>query len=155
MSTAASDASPTSTTSSPVTSPIEQHLIKLTSDIVVACNARQWDPKTYPWTHIAADFVAGSTFATLPSELDFAGFLHEFSLLYGSKPEFYVRPVDITANVSEKTGKATVFANFENVNFTPGVLRYSVGRLDFQGLGNGRWVCVRYMSVPVGESPAG
>lgn len=127
---------------------------KLTSDIVEACNSRHWDPKSYPWTFIAPDFVAGTTFAVLPSEVDFQGFLDAFSGLYASKPEYFVKITDITANVSEKTGKATVFVNLENVNYTPGgVLRYSVGKLEFQGCGNGLWLCVRYTSLPVGEGP--
>jgi hypothetical protein len=96
-------------------------------------------------------FTVGTTYATLPSEVDFDGFLHGFSKIYAERPNYYIRPTEITASVAEKTGKATVFLTMENVNFNPGVLRYSMGRLDFIGRGNGVWQVVRYASFPIGE----
>jgi glutamine synthetase type III len=149
-----SSASPESTSSSSttVTSQIQQHLTQLTADIVSATNSRNWDAKAYPWTHIAQDeFTAGTTFATLPSELDFPAFIQAFRSLYAEKPDYFIRPQDIDAIVAEKTGKATVYLTMENVNFTPGVLRYSFGRLEFVGRGNGFWQCVKYSSFPVPE----
>ena len=162
-SSAASDAqspvSPsTSTTSSSVTNTsvtntlLEQHLVKVTADIVAATNARNWDRTTYPWNHIAQnEFTVGNTYAQLPTEVGFDGFLQGFSKIYAERPNYYIRPTEITANLTEKTGKATVYLHMENVNFSPGVIRHSIGKLDFVGRGNGFWQVVRYASFPIGE----
>ena len=76
--------------------------------------------------------------------------------IYTSRPEYYIKPTETVASVSEKTGKAIVFANLENINFTPeNIIRYSVARFEFRGEGDGRWVVARYSSLPVGEGPGG
>lgn len=141
----------------PHPTPLESHLIHLTTDLVTACNNRFWNPSSYPWNTLdQANFTLGKTYSTLSSDLNFSQFLHNFKEIYASLPEYFIRIREIHASVNEKTGKAVVFLNMENVNFSPGgVLRYSVGKVEFEGRGEGRWVCVRYSSLPIGEGVEG
>lgn len=141
----------------PHPTPLESHLIHLTTDLVTACNNRFWNPSSYPWNTLdQKNFTLGKTYSTLSSDLNFSEFLENFQKLYASLPEYFIRIREIHASVNEKTGKAVVFLNMENVNFSPGgVLRYSVGKVEFEGRGEGRWVCVRYSSLPIGEGVEG
>lgn len=141
----------------PHPTPLESHLIHLTTDLVTACNNRFWNPSSYPWNTLdQTNFTLGKTYSTLSSDLNFSEFLQNFQKLYASLPEYFIRIREIHASVNEKTGKAVVFLNMENVNFSPGgVLRYSVGKVEFEGRGEGRWVCVRYSSLPIGEGVEG
>lgn len=141
----------------PHPTPLESHLIHLTTDLVTACNNRFWNPSCYPWITLdQKNFTLGKTYSTLSSDLNFSEFLQNFQKLYASLPEYFIRIREIHASVNEKTGKAVVFLNMENVNFSPGgVLRYSVGKVEFEGRGEGRWVCVRYSSLPIGEGVEG
>lgn len=140
--------SATSATSKSSTSTIEQYVAKLSSDMVLACNSRHWDPEAYPWTQIAPDFNVGPTFATIPASMNLQEFLHEFSTLYAALPEYYTRSISMTAHLDTKAGEAQVYSNFENVNFTPGVIRHSIGMWVFKEVEKGKWLCVYYRSLP-------
>ncbi|CZT14285.1 uncharacterized protein RCC_00260 [Ramularia collo-cygni] len=143
-----STGSVTPTTSTTSTALTERHLVTLSTDMVLACNTRYWDTQSYPWTHLSPSFLSGPTFATIPVKLDLTDFINAFSEVYDSNPDYHILVVSTAVHMSDKPGEAQVYANIHNVNFTPGVVRYSIGLWDYREAENGKWMCVSYRSLP-------
>lgn len=81
--------------------------------------------------------------------MDVSAFLQGFRTVYESNPDYYTRTMSVSVYLGDKSEEAEVFANFQNVNYTPGVIRYSVGHLRFQKeKESGKWMCVYYGSLP-------
>lgn len=97
---------------------------------------------------MSPDFTSGPTFATLPTTMNLPEFLLAFSALYDSIPEYYTQTMSIAVHPSDRVGEVQVFANFQNFNFTPGVIRYSIGLFIFREDEDGEWKCVYYRSLP-------
>lgn len=131
---------------------VKSQVIWIVKEFVDATNTRNFDPDRHPWTMLSPEFTAEQIFAHWPMKLDRYEFLQNYRILTNELPDYHANPADISAVVNKKTGRATVFLNLENTGFTPGVVRYSVGRVDFEGLGGGVWRAFRYCSMP--GSPA-
>lgn len=114
-----------------------------------AINAKSFDPTSYPWTHLSDDFTAELFFAGW--ERNVVGrdaFVDYFESYIAAHAEYSVRIVDVVVTITKRTGRASIFANFESDGIPPGILRATVGMWEFAPIGDGLWRCTNYRCVP-------
>lgn len=127
---------------------LEGHLTQLVLAMTAAINARDFDPSSPAWTPTTYDFTSEPAFHVndFPCNLD--DFLQLFDKQTRDHPDYFTRINGVDVHVNSKKDHATVFTDVETNGLPPGIVRPSVGVIEFVKVEGGMWKCRKYRCMP-------
>ncbi|KAK4626783.1 hypothetical protein CLAFUW4_04492 [Fulvia fulva] len=116
---------------------------------ITAINKRDFDVNSAAWSHASPEFTGeverppGDSDLTPPGMMPLQDHLAMFLFMAQMYPDYFIKIFDLTTEVDEKAGTATMFWNGETHGVPTGVVMPSVGICDFKRYGQ-KWMCISF-----------
>ena len=120
-----------------------RHLENLARDFRDAQNQRNFSISSPIWTeNLSAGFTSQPEFTT-HTRIGIEQYLLETKAIFEAYPDMRVDIDEVNTIVDHKTAKASVYMNLTTSEWPPGMLRRSIGILEFE-FTEQKWLCVGY-----------
>ncbi|KAK4494654.1 hypothetical protein PRZ48_014010 [Zasmidium cellare] len=139
---------PKPSTTAIVDTSLEAHLKHLVLTMISAMNARDFNPLSPAWKPTTPDFVSEPSFHMNYLSVSLHDFLRLFDEQTRDHPEYFCEVKEISVHVNAKREHAVVFTEAETNGVPVGIVRSSVGVVEFVLVGGEGWKCKKYRCMP-------
>ncbi|KAF2162464.1 hypothetical protein M409DRAFT_58229 [Zasmidium cellare ATCC 36951] len=134
----------------PVEDPsLESHIKNLVLTMINAMNTRDFNPSSPAWKPTTPDFVSEPSFHMNYLAVSLHDFLRLFDEQTRDHPEYFCEVKEVNVHVNSKRDHAVCFTEVETNGLPIGIVRSSVGIVEFVRVGEGEgWKCKKYRCMP-------